>query len=255
MQAQNIPDQENVELQKTREYIRENVTPAKKGRKCVDGRYLPDQATGMIARPGGDCGYVMALLAVSKKKKLGLGAEQCFDAVYGAIVASGERFGMHTDNHSDPDKHTRNGLIGCGHLAKAAAEFLCEEYGVDAGQIKRLIEHARAMVDIVPHLDMVNLIGKHREEGVLVVKSPLYTAHSSDPDLGQMYFIYDEQRDVTFMKDLVGRMKIKGVTFEDMKKEADLQLQVTLGHLAKGLPIYAVSFAGKKPLVSLAGIV
>ncbi len=158
---------------------------------------------------------------------------------------------MHTDNHTDPDRHTRNGLIGCGHLAKAAADFLCEEYGVDGNDMKRLIEHARSIVDIAPHLDMVNLLGDHKEAGVLVVKSASYTVHSSSTKSERMYFVYDQERDLIFMRDLVDTMKIKGVSFEDMKREADSQLQVTLGHLAKGLPIYTISFVSNKPSVSL----
>ncbi|MBU4098054.1 hypothetical protein KJ980_00225 [Patescibacteria group bacterium] len=30
------------ELEKIKEYVRRNVVRARKGRKCVDGRYLPD---------------------------------------------------------------------------------------------------------------------------------------------------------------------------------------------------------------------
>ena len=67
-------------------YIQASLTPAKDGRKCVDGRYLPNQSAGMISRPGGDCGYVMALLALNSKKKLGLTPEQCFNAVYKAVA-------------------------------------------------------------------------------------------------------------------------------------------------------------------------
>jgi len=39
----------------------------------------------MIARPGGHCGYVMALLAINRKKNLGLTPEQCFNAVYKVV--------------------------------------------------------------------------------------------------------------------------------------------------------------------------
>src|SRR5205814_1274014 len=100
---------------------------------------LPSQATGMIARPGGDAGYVMALLALNRKKHLGLTPEQCFNAVYKAIAKQHGRFCMHTDHHVDPDSHTHHGLIGCGHLAKAATDELSKEYEVKSEDVARVV--------------------------------------------------------------------------------------------------------------------
>jgi len=71
-----------------------------------------------------------------------------------------------------------------------------------------------------------------------------------DPKEHTMYFIYDRKRDEAFMKKLVEAMDIPGVTFEDMKKEADIQLQATLHNIAKGLPIYSVSYKNEEPQVS-----
>src|SRR5258708_15431328 len=80
---QPIPTSE--EMQETANYVRKNTVFAREGRKCVDGRYPPDTARGMLARAGGDCGYVMALMAINRKKKLQLTPEQCFNAVYKVI--------------------------------------------------------------------------------------------------------------------------------------------------------------------------
>ena len=235
-------------------YVNESTVPAKAGRKCVDGRYLPNQATGMLARPGGDGGYVMALMAVSRKKKLGLTPEQCFNEIY-KVVEKDHGFCMHTDQHTDPDDHTHNGLIGCGHLAKAATQRFCENYDVSGEDVARVINYASNLKEISHELHMVNLQGEHKELGVLIVNSDDFTVLADNPKLRQMYFIYDEQRDSAFIQNLVSQMGIEGVTYEDMKEESDLQLHTTLQILAANLPIYQVSFAGTQPKVTFAGVV
>lgn len=246
---------DNTNLSETIGYITKNIVPAQRGRKCVDGRYLPTQASGMIARPGGDCGYVMALLAVSKRKALGLTPEHCFNVVYKIIKEHHDHFCMHTDHNTDPDSNTHRGLIGCGHLAKAAAKNLCSKYDVTSQDITRLVNYARNIAEISAFLEMINLDGEHTETGVLVINSKRYSVNSEDPELKKMYFIYDEERDNDFLKKLVNEMAIPGVTFADMKKESDLQLQATLHNLAAGLPVYSVRFEGEKPIVSFISFV
>lgn len=243
------------ELERTIDYVEKNVVQAHEGRKCVDGRYLPDQAAGMIARPGGDSGYVMALMAVCKKKNLGLTPEQCFNAVYKVIAKGDGHFCMHTDHHADPDAHTHKGLIGCGHLVKAATETLCKDYDVDGHDVERFVEYARNLADIESSIDIVNLDGEHEEKGVLVISSDEYTVNADNPQMHRMYFIYDEKRDSAFMQSLVTSLDIDGVSFEEMKQESDIQLQATLNNLAKGLPIYKVAFDGELAQVALAGVV
>jgi len=233
------------DLERTIMYVERNLLLARVGRKCVDGRYLPNQASGMLARPGGDCGYVMALLAVNRKKKLGLTPEQCFNAVY-KIVSKNKGFCMHTDHHTDPDNHTHKGLIGCGHLAKAATKELAKEYDVDSNDMRRVVEYSRNIAEINKTVHMVNLAGDHQEQGVLVIESTNYTVNADDPKLGRMYFIYDKARDEDFMKALVEDMALEGITsdelYKQMKKESDIQLRATLHNLAKDLPVYTISF-------------
>jgi hypothetical protein len=239
-----------INLSETIEYISKNIIPAQKGRKCIDGRYSPGQASGMIARPGGDCGYVMALLAVSKQKALGFTPEQCFNIIYKSLTNNHERFSMHTDHNIDPDSNTRIGLIGCGHLSKAATKELSSEYDVDSQDVIKLVNYARNVAKSSTNFEMINLDGNHAEEGVFIINSKRYSVNSEDPELKKMYFIYDEERDNDFLKKLVNEMGIQGVTYPDMKKESDLQLQATLSNLSAGVPIYSVKFDGNKPIVS-----
>jgi hypothetical protein len=233
------------ELEQTIAYISDNIIRAHDGRKCVDGRYLPTQASGMIARPGGDVGYVMALLAVNKKKGLDLTPEQCFNAVY-KVVSKSKGFCLHTDHNSDPDSHTHIGLIGCGHLAKAATKGLAKDYDVDSEDMRRVVEYSRNLAEINNAVHMINLEGQHQEKGVLVIQSSNYTVNADNPKLGRMYFIYDKSRDEAFMQQLSEEMKIEGITpeelYREMRLESDVQLRATLHNLAKGLPVYTVEF-------------
>lgn len=242
-------------LAKVQEYVSLNVVQASPGRKCVDGRYLPNQASGMIARPGGDMGYVMALLAVNKRKNLGLSPEECFDEVYKVVSRRKEHFYMHTDHHVESGHHAHKTLIGCGHVAKAALENLCKEYEVDCKDIEQVIIYARKIAQTAPTVEIVNLKGDHEESGVLVIHSEQYSVSSQDLISGKMFFVYDVARDTRFLRNLVEEMAIPGVNFEEMKKVSDLQLQATLHNLAKGLPIYNVNFKGKIPSVSFVSLV
>ncbi len=244
-----------ISLAKIQEYASRNVVRASQGRKCVDGRYLPTQASGMIARPGGDMGYVMALLAVNKRKNLGLTPEKCFDEVYKAVIRENPHFYMHTDHHAESGHQTHKALIGCGHVVKAALQNLSEDYDLDGKDVERVVAYARKITDKTQAVEIVNLEGDHGEAGVLVIHSEQYSVNSQDPILGKMYFIYDAERDVRFLRNMVLEMAIQGVDYEEMKRESDLQLQATLHNLAKGLPIYNVNFRGKTPIVSFASFV
>lgn len=253
--SQQQPSQE--ELQETTQYVHKNTVLAREGRKCVDGRYPPDTAQGMLARAGGDCGYVMALMAINQKKKLQLTPEQCFNAVYKVISQKMHgAFCIHTDHHADPEHEgtapsLHQTLIGCGHLAKAANTqwSLRRPYDVPGKDIKKIIAYAKNLADISDHVEMVNLEGEHAERGVLIIDDTTHTVNAMDPKTRMMYFIYDRKRDEAFMKKLVDEMALPGVTFEDMKKEADIQLQATLHNLAKGLPMYTVTYKDKQPQI------
>ncbi len=254
LKQQTIPTEEK--LHETIAYIHKNTVEAREGRKCVDGRYPPDTARGMLARAGGDCGYVMALMAINKKKKLHLTPEQCFNTVYKVINQKMHgAFCIHTDHHADPDheaanKHTHKTLIGCGHLARAATQGIRHPYDLQNKDVKRIITYAKNLADIDDNVEMINLEGEHAERGVLLINDDDYTVNAMNAKTHEMYFIYDKKRDEEFMKKLVKEMAIPGVTFEDMKEESDIQLQATLHNLAKGLPIYTVSYQNKEAKVA-----
>lgn len=237
-------------LEEVTNYVKASVVQAQSGTKCVDGRYLPHQGHGMIARPGADCGYVMALGAVNRKKNLGLTPEQCFTAVFKTVKKLNNKFYFHTDEHSDPAPSTHHGLIGCGHLAKAGRKGFSWEYDMRSRDIKQIVHYARNLCEVSEHIEMTSLSGKHDEKSVLVVDSHTYTILADNPKRRQMHFIYDLKRDRWFMNRLVKEMRIPGVTYEDMVREADIQLEATLQNLAVGLPMYRVTFNGGRAKVS-----
>jgi hypothetical protein len=236
-------------LEDVKNYVKASTVTARKGTKCVDGRYLPNQGHGMLARPGADCGYVMALEAVNRNKNLGLTPTECFNYVFKAVQKLNKKFYLHTDEHTDPSPHIHNGLIGCGHLAKAGRKGLSWEYDVRSGDIKEIVHYARSLCEVSSDIEMINLAGKHEEKGVLLVHGDKYSVLTDNPKRHQMYFVYDVDRDRIFMKQLVKTMNIPGVTFEDMIREANLQLEATLQNLAVGLPLYEVTFVGSRPKV------
>jgi hypothetical protein len=233
------------------EYVKASMTSTIKGTRCIDGRYLPEQAKGMLARPGADCGYVLALEAVNRNKRLGLTSEQCFNAIFKAVEKLNGKFYFHTDSHSDPNNHTRHGLIGCGHLLKASRHGFSWEYDVRSKDVREMVSYARNLCEVSDEIQMLTLHGEHREKGVLLITSMKYTVYADNPKLHQMYFVYDIERDKAFMKQLVAKMNLAGVTYQDMWREAEVQLSATLQNLAVGLPLYSVTFEGKTPQITL----
>ena len=87
------------------------------------------------------------------------------------------------------------------------------------------------------HLD--NLDGEHAERGVLVITGTKTTVNPSD---GQaMFFIHDKTRDEQFMKTLVEKMKIPGLSVKGLIEAANNQLGATLNNLASGLPKFTIN--------------
>ena len=230
-------------------YVSENTIPTQIGRKCVDGRYQDDENTGMIARAGGDLGYVMALLSLSENKDLGLSPVDCFEKVNTVLKEMGEIFYAHSDEHA---VHGST-IIGCGHASKPTTADLATKYSVNASGMATLVEYVKSLAQKDSQVKIMVLPGDHKEEGVLVVTGTKMTVRPQDGE--HMFFMYDKTRDDAFMEQLVGKMELESVTFEEFRKISDLQLGATLELLAKGMPIYEVNVDGESPSVILQGTV
>lgn len=231
-----------------RAYVVMNTVDAVPGRKCVDGRYSHSQSCGMIARPGGDFGYVMALMRVNREQGLGLTPQECCNAV-SRVVSREIAFCMHTDTHADSSGKKTS--LGCGHVAKAMLPENEVLYGVDSEALSTLVSTVKQVRK--KKIQNVCLEGDHIEEGVLIVNSKKKTVipHNN----GHMYFVYDKMRDEAFMRQLVQKMGIDGLLYADLLKSSNEQLQATLSLLAKGLPMYSVEIASDSISVSSVGVV
>lgn len=247
--------QETETIETVREYVVANTVAAKDGRKCVDGRYSTD--TGEIARPGGDMGYVEVLLALNQEKGLGMTPRECFDLVYNYVTKNGGKFYMHTDHHADPedDQEThidQRPLIGCGHAAKAADPQLAEKYGVNPEEVAEVVRYAKSKYTEEKEnqestgeqnltMEMVNLKGKHSERGTLVIIGKKNTVNSQDKNGEKMFFVYDQERDIENMRELVEGLHNPEITIEDFVRVSNQQTDATLELLAKGKPVFTVN--------------
>lgn len=244
MKERVIMDEVNPKLQTMTEYIKSNVVPAAAGRRCIDGRYpAQTEDSGRIARPGADAGYVLTLLALKKQGTLFLTPRQCFETVFEALLKMGEKFYIHTDHHATDNS------IGCGHLAKAADRRLAALYGVDPNDANSLIDYVKRKVGETSQIKMVNLAGKHQEKAVLQNIGLKHSLNSFNN--GWMYFVYDQTRDDAFIKILVDKMGLPGVTYEKFKEASSQQLNATLQNMAMGKNVFEVDTDSTSPTAEL----
>lgn len=254
-QTMDITPQTDSELQTAESFVRRNVINAKPGRKCVDGRdESATEDSGKIARPGGDAGYVEALIAVNDELDLELEPEEIVDTFLDTYDEMGETFNMHSDDHTEAHlkevKESDKSKIGCGHLSKPTDPNLATAYAVDPDKMKRAITHLRKRRNERRNIHWVDLPGEHLEEGVLVITGTQKTVNSSDGR--NMYFVYDVTRDNEFIEQrLFPNLKIPGLTLEAFKQASDKQTQATLHNLALGKPVFEVNADLLQPGISL----
>lgn len=219
------------------QFASSNCIPTKNGRKCISGRYPHnDENSGMIARPGADFGYVMAMLGYNHEQKLGLSVEECVQRIYTAVTNLGKTFYMHTDNTEDPNIPFS---IGCSHVYKATDTENADRYGFRAEDLQQAITLLKDR-EKYP-VTMISLDGPHKEKGVFIINDPEHTINSQDTE--QMYFVYDKKRDDLFMKDLVQELGMENVIYEDFQRVSTMQLSIALQLSAKDLPIFEVDFS------------
>ncbi len=219
------------------QFVSKNIVLAKNGRKCISGRYKPDdENSGMIARPGADFGYVIAMLGYNHEQKLGLTVEDCVKRVYEAVMNLDGSFYLHTDHNTDT---TLPYSIGCRHAFQPTIAENANRYGLDAVDVQHAIELCKTNQDM--NITMIELSGDHKEKGVFIINDIEHTLNSQDDE--HMYFVYDKKRDDLFMKQLIETMGMENVIYEDFQRVSTMQLGVTLQLLAKDLPLFEVDFS------------
>lgn len=222
-------------ITEVKKYIENNLVDTKPGRRCVDGRYTDEEGT--IARPGADAGYVLVLLNLKRQGKIKLSARECVDVVKQSVENMGGVFTFHTDSH---------GVIGCGHLDRAAnprAEEEYQGYGLEADDVKEAWKYMEELANTGQAREL-KLEGSHQERGVIKVMGKTRTIKPGDGQI--MYFVYDETRDMEYIESLVTHMEISGVTLEDFITVSNQQTGATLHNLAKDKPVYVADTDNNK---------
>lgn len=239
------------DLEELKEFIKRNKVKAKKGFICVDGRYS-DKYAGYLARPGGNFRGILVLLALRKKLNLTVG--KLVDKVVDAVEEMGITFNMHTDDHHNDTDLSK---IGCGHIAKAEDPKTARDYLVNPSDVHKALVYLRIKLEGRKYYQMVELNGEHKEKGVIIVTGTKFTLKHWDKRRNLMYFVFDKARDDEYQKELYSKFKERfpKLNFEEFIKISNKQLDATLNHLAKGLPIYSVDLDGKDPVIIPIGYV
>lgn len=206
-------------------FVRENLIKAGGGSMCVDGRYPPGVDKGRIARPGGDGGDVMVLLALRDEGRLNLPESELTPEaltlrVMRAVNKEGREFTIHTDDH-----------VGCAHLAKAADPQTAQPYGVKSEDMQRVIVFAEKRAQGGGRIRITRLPGPHAEQGVLVIDSENWTVNHSNGST--QFFVYDQKRDINYVEQLVPALNIPGLTAANFLRVAEKQRNATLNSVAK----------------------
>lgn len=230
-------------------FVDAHLVSAEEGRRCIDGRYNPSESRGMLARPGGDMGYVLGLLALSRKKGWKLSPEEAFDHVFEVVKGRGGFF-YHSDydheNWAAGEASHIEGL-GCAHIGRTIERGAAETYGIPDTEVKSLLTylHFRALHD--DHILRSTLWGRHHEGGLIIVDNEFVTVDALDKYLGKSYFIYDRKRDMLFVAMLSAALNSHGLTdltFSDYLDVLDQQTNLTLSTLAADLPVYELQDSG-----------
>jgi hypothetical protein len=234
------------------QHLRAHLVPASPGRRCVDGRYQAGQASGRLARPGADLGYLLATLAACRARGSTAPATEIADAVFSAVTADGGGFALHTDEATGVVTGVgQRPKLGCLHVTAALDPANAGAYYPGGGAaasndaataVGRILER-RERGDRV---EIVTLYGKPRETAVLIVSG---TGRSVEP--GQAgYLVFDETRDRAYMADVLApRLTGLGISFDDLEVASRRQLAATLQIAAPHATVWRVDLDGPEPVI------
>lgn len=202
--------------------------------RCIDGRYIGNNLPP-LARPGGDAGSLMEMLAINDTLSLGLKNAEVANRLV-AIVGGYERFHFHTDMHH-PTK-----IIGCGHIKEVLQNHT--SYGLTIVSVTFLQDFLNTITEKGASITILN--GDHTEGALLIVKGEDW---SVEPD--NKIFVYhktlDDQRRKLIAHQMIQyidpKLQVEEEYLYDMLSQiSDNQRMETVKRLAEGLPIYEVVF-------------
>ncbi|MCL5091522.1 MAG: hypothetical protein M1342_01710 [Patescibacteria group bacterium] len=219
--------------------------------RCIDGRYPNDSNLPALAVPGADAGELALVLATANSYALTANQEKIWQTLV-EVVGGSANLRFHTDAHcAGTDKL----LDGCGHLRQMAVDL--EAYNLTQSQFNFIGEKFNGLKKSERSITVLN--GDHQEEGVLLIKGnrgiyPQHCWQADNQSVVTQVFVYHatlaEERRRRLSNLLV---KNKAVIIPEgcdgnylygaIDDMGENHLMETLRRLAKGLPIYQVSFA------------
>jgi hypothetical protein len=214
--------------------------------RCVDGRYYNIPDCPMIAKPGGDLGDVIAILAGLNLLQATLPLETVL-AIVERSVGGIKNFNFHTDDHADPNE----AAFGCGHYRHAKLDPAA--YGVTTEQMSSVAAALPALMGDGAHQEVLH--GSHGEQAVIVVDSEHYglLPMSEEGEVIQQVFVYQKtlhtkqldkmvrltQEAIAGTGRVVEEQELRTAIYDGFGK----QLAETLNRLAKGLPVYTAEIS------------
>ncbi len=227
---------EVLDVEGVRSFVEKNMIPAHNSRCCIDGRY-PYGDVPACARPGGDPGYFMEILAGLRKIGFNLNPQNA-QAVLDIII---DTLGgpKKIDWHTDEDSNAVAG--GCKHIANARNNP--NDYGLtedDAELIEQTLLRLKGQGG-----NEVVLKGEHKERAVLILNSQDLSINHQGED-GDQVFVYhkaidQEQRDI-LVQAVSAKFGLNNAELLEATNAASAsQLEATANVVAKGLPRFLVN--------------
>ena len=217
--------------------------------RCIDGRYLNDKNLPALAFPGGDLGELALLAATGNAYGFEVDMKKALKTIV-EVIGGVENFGIHTDHHGDPKKKAS----GCGHWKQMKldpATYGLEQKNID--EIQKLIDGPR-----IKKANVITLDGDHLEGAVLMIKGGwgIWPRHKFNLNNGiyeAQVFVYHQslvdERHRALCSAWLRQKAVKpyegcdeDYLYQVLSEMAENHLMETAKRLAKGLPIYQVSF-------------
>ncbi len=219
--------------------------------RCIDGRYQNDEDLPALAIPGADAGQMAVIFAAANITGLEIDREKAYTAFLKAIGGK-KSIRVHTDDHNpSPDEVV---MAGCGY--KNHLETDPEGFNVhweDVAFIKEKIRDAKEAGG-----QEVVLKGQHLEGAVLLVRGnwgikPRYEIErDSENNLTQVFVFHQslvDERHRAIVEKLLDAGAIATLGEDDQEylftiisEASEAHFFEIAGRLAKGLPIFEVSF-------------
>lgn len=242
---------------------------------CVDGR----GHEGIVGMPGGNAGeFVLALAALEQACGRRLPLEK-MDEMLDKYIKKIGKFYFHTDDHTLHDagltaaqaekgpaqsfewgellkKFSDPKGIGCGHLRLMIQNP--EQYGVRSELVQSIIKSIYRSLWTSQDIEFVVLEGGHNEGAVVNVEIDDEEIMNDteipaiSPTVKGVQMFVNHPQAAEFMRKKISE-SIVAITGADCDQEkfgkvirelGNRQLSATVGHLAKGLPVYTVVFKG-----------